>query len=231
MNVAKRLYQLQEIDLELESTEQTLKQISSQLRESRTVVSARVKLVSEQQRLEELKHQQHSAEWEIDDLTVKITTAEEKLYGGKITNPKELADFQHEADSLKARRAHLEDTTLELMDQVELVTASVAKISSKFETLETEWHSQQQKLSAEMEQLKNKLSDLKQKRQLLSAEIDPETLELYDGLKKQKGTAVAKIEQGICRGCSISLSISELQRARSGNPVRCSSCGRILFLA
>ncbi len=231
MNVAKRLYQLQEIDLELESTEQTLKQISSQLGESRTVVSARVKLVSEQQRLKELKHQQHSAEWEIADLTVKITTAEEKLYGGKITNPKELADFQHEADSLKARRAHLEDTTLELMDQVELVTASVAKISSKFETLETEWHSQQQKLSAEMEQLKNKLSDLKQKRQLLSAEIDPETLELYDGLKKQKGTAVAKIEQGICRGCSISLSISELQRARSGNPVRCSSCGRILFLA
>jgi len=231
MSVAKQLHQLQEIDLELESTEQALKQITSQLGESRTVVSARAKLESEQQHLDELKHQQHSAEWEIDDLTVKITTAEEKLYGGKMTNPKELADLQHEVDSLKARRNQLEDKTLEIMDQVELATASVAKVSSEFETLETEWHSQQQKLSAEMEQLKNKLSDLKQKRQPLSTEIDPQTLELYDDLKKQKGTAVAKIEQGICRGCSISLPISELQQARSGNPVRCSSCGRILFLA
>lgn len=231
MSVAKQLHQLQEIDLELGSTEQALKQISSQLGESQTVISARAKLESEQQHLDELKHQQHSAEWEIDDLTVKITTAEEKLYGGKMTNPKELADLQHEVDSLKARRNRLEDKTLELMDQVELATASVAKVSSEFEALETEWHSQQQKLSAEMEQLKNKLSDLKQKRQPLSTEIDPQTLELYDNLKKQKGTAVAKIEQGICRGCSISLPISELQQARSGNPVRCSSCGRILFLA
>lgn len=231
MSVAKQLHQLQEIDLELESTEQALKQISSQLGESRTVVSARAKLESEQQHLDDLKRQQHSAEWEIDDLTVKITTAEKKLYGGKMTNPKELADLQHEVDSLKTRRDQLENKTLEIMDQVELVTASVAKVSSEFETLEAEWHSQQQQLSADMEQLKTKLSDLKHKRQLLSTEIDPQTLELYDELKKQKGTAVAKIEQGICRGCSISLPITELQQARSGNLVRCSSCGRILFQA
>ena len=231
MSVAKQLHQLQEIDLELESTEQALKQIASQLGESQAVVSTRAELESEQQHLDELKHQQHSAEWEIDDLTVKITTAEEKLYGGKITNPKELADLQHDVDSLKARRNQLENKTLEIMDQVELATASVAKVSSEFETLEAEWHSQQQKLSAEMEQFKTKLSDLKQKRQPLSAEIDPETLELYDELKKQKGTAVAKIEQGICRGCSISLPITGLQQARSGNLVRCSSCGRILFQA
>ena len=50
-------------------------------------------------------------------------------------------------------------------------------------------------------------------------------------LKKQKGTAVAKVEQGVCCGCRISLPSTELQRARSDSLVRCSSCGRILFLA
>ncbi|MFC2072406.1 C4-type zinc ribbon domain-containing protein, partial [Chloroflexota bacterium] len=50
-------------------------------------------------------------------------------------------------------------------------------------------------------------------------------------LKKQKGTAIANVEQGICRGCRILLPITELQRARSSSLVRCSSCGRILFLA
>jgi predicted nucleic acid-binding Zn-ribbon protein len=82
-----------------------------------------------------------------------------------------------------------------------------------------------------METLKTHLSDLRNKRQLLAAEIDPQIIEVYSDLKRQRGTAVAKIEQGICRGCQISLSAAELQWARSGELVRCSTCRRILFLA
>ena len=40
----------------------------------------------------------------------------------------------------------------------------------------------------------------------------------------------ARVEQGICRGCRISLPTTDLQQARSGKLVQCSSCGRILFL-
>ena len=41
MGVAKQLYQLQEVDLELESGEQALARITSQLGESQAVVAAR----------------------------------------------------------------------------------------------------------------------------------------------------------------------------------------------
>lgn len=231
MTVAKQLYQLQEVDLELDSTEQAIKQMASQLGESREVVRTRTKLESESKRLEELKHQQHSLEWEVDDIGTKLTAIEEKLYSGSIGNPKELANFQHEADGLKLRRGQLEDKTLDIMDRVEQATASVATISGELKTLEDRWQSQQQQLSAEMERLKATLSDLEHKRQLLSAEIDPEAIELYHRLIKQKGTAVAKVEQGLCRGCRILLPANELQRARGGSLTQCSSCGRILFLA
>jgi len=231
MGIAKQLYQLQEVDLELESNEQALSQIAGQLGESQTVVRVKGKLTMEQQRLEELRRQQHSAEWEIDDIGTKLVAAEEKLYSGRITNPKELANLQHEVDGLKVRRGQLEDKTLETMEQVELVTASVASLNGELKTLEAEWQSQQQQLSADMEQLKTILASLKHKRQLLAAGIDPQAIEVYHKLKKQRGTAVAKVEQGMCRGCRISLPITELQQARSGNLVRCSSCGRILFLA
>jgi len=231
MTVTKQLYQLQEVDLEMDSTEQALMQIASQLGESQEIVSTRSNLESERQHLEELKHQQHSSEWEIADIGTKLKTLEEKLYGGSIANPKELANLQHEIDGMKLRSRQFEDKTLDIMDQVETTTASVAAISSQLETLETEWQSQQQRLSAEMEQLKAKLSDLEHKRQQLLAEIDPEAVELYHEVKKQKGTAVAKVERGICCGCRISLPASELQRARSANLTQCSSCGRILFLA
>jgi len=231
MGVAKQLYQLQEVDLELESNERALQQVTSQLGESQEVVRARNKLASERQRLEELKRQQHSLEWEIDDIATKLTAAEDKLYSGSIGSPKELANLQHEVDGLKTRRSKLEDEALDIMEQVELATASVATISSQLKTVEAEWQSQQQQLSADMEQLKAVLSNLKHKRQTLSAEIAPGATELYHELKEKRGTAVAKVEQGICRGCRISLSATELQRARSGSLMQCSSCGRILFLA
>ncbi|MBE9483164.1 MAG: hypothetical protein IMY88_05730 [Chloroflexi bacterium] len=231
MSVAKQLYQIQEIDLELESNEQALNQITSQLGESQAVLRAQAELTLEHQRLEELKREQHSAEWEVDALITKLTTAEEKLYSGSIKNPKELTNLQHEIDSLKTTRDRLEDKALEIIDQVELAETSVASLSSKLNQLEAEWHRQQQQLSSRMEQLKTILSDLEHKRQLLLAKIDPQSVEFYDKLKKQRKTAVAKVEQGICLGCRISLPITDLQQARSGNLVQCSSCGRILFLA
>jgi len=231
MNVAKQLYQLQEVDLKLESNEQALHQIASQLGESQAVIRAQAELKLEHQRLEELKREQHSAEWEIDDLVTKLASAEEKLYGGSIRNPKELTNLQHEIDGMKTKRDQLEDKALEIMDQVELTEASVASLTSQLNQLEAEWHRQQQQLSSRMEQLKTIMSDLEHKRQLLLAKIDPQAVEFYHELKKQKKTAVAKVEQGICLGCRISLPTTELQQTRSGNLVQCSSCGRILFLA
>ena len=230
MSAAKQLYQLQEIDLEIESNEQALRQIAAKLGESQVVLKAQSEFTMAHQHLEELGRQQHSAEWEVDDLVGKLTTAEEKLYGGRIRNPKELTNLQHEVDGLKARRDQLEDEVLKIMDQVELATVRVANIRGELDRLEAEWHSQQQQLSTEMERLKTILSELKYKRQLLSAKIDSGAVEFYYELKKQRGTAVAKVEQGICRGCWISLPTTELQRARSGSLVQCSSCGRILFL-
>ncbi len=96
MGIAKPLYQRQEVELEIESNEQALAQIASQLGESQAVVRTQAKLKSEQQQLEELGRQQHSAEWEIEDLVNKLTPAEDKLYSGRIKNPKELANLQHE---------------------------------------------------------------------------------------------------------------------------------------
>jgi len=231
MNVAKQLYQLQEVDLELESSERALKRLVSRLGESQAVVNARAALDLEHQHLEGLRQQQHAAEWEVDDLVNKLTTAEKELYSGRIRNPKELTNLQHEVDGLKAKRSQLEDKTLEIMDQVELTTAEIANISSQLTRLEAEWHSQQEQLSADIEQRKTIIFNLRHEWQLLSAEIDPKVVEFYHELRKQKGIAVAKVEQGVCRGCRISLPVTDLQRVRSGSIVQCSSCGRILFLA
>lgn len=231
MSVVKELYELQEIDLELKANEQALDQVASQIGETEDLIKARARLALEQQLREELNQQQRAIEWEIDDIASKITAAEEELYSGRIRNPKELANLQHEIEVLKTKRLQLEDKVLEIMARLETAAGNIATLGEELREREAEWRAGQQRLSAKLEHLKTVVSDLKQMRQQAASGIDPQLVELYSELKKQKGTAVARIEQGICCGCRISLSVSELQRVRSGNPVRCSSCGRILFLA
>ena len=231
MNLASQLYQLQELDLEIESDERALKEVTAQLGESQAVLKSQSQLESEQKRLEELKHKQHTAEWEIDDITGNITAVEEKLFSGKVQNPKELSSLQQDVDMLKKRRGRLEEKALDVIEQVEQSEAAVADITAELKTLTTDWQSQQKQLTEEKERLKAALADLKEKWQKLAGGIAPETVEFYQQLKRAKGTAVVRVEQGICRGCRLSLPTTDLQRVRGNNLVQCSSCGRILFLA
>ena len=231
MAITRQLYQLQELDIEIESQEKALSQKTGQLGDRSILDSAQERLASEQKQLDELRHRQRDAEAEVDDLLSKIATAEGQLYSGKISNPKELSSLQHEVTTMKARSDELENKALEVIDQVEAQEKVVADATSEYQTLQDDWHRQQQVLADEIEQLKESLSDLKQKRQQLSGQIDASAISLYERIRQQKKQAVAKVEQGICRACRISLSASALQKARSGQPVQCGTCGRILFIS
>jgi len=230
MGMARQLYQLQVIELDIESEEQALARCLGQLGESQRVIKARTDLLSAQEQLEKLKNEQHSVEWEIEDLETKLSAAKDSLYSGRIKNPKELSGLQHEVEGLNAIHAQMEEKVLEIMEQVELATAELDSLSKKIRLLEEEWRVEQKGLSAEVEKLKDIISELNNERQKALDGIDDKTASLYNQLRKQKRLAVARVEQGTCCGCRISLSTAELQRARGGSLVKCNSCGRILFI-
>ena len=231
MSISAELYRLQEVDLALEANLQTQKRVSGQIGESQVVLKAKTKLDEEQKNLETLTSRQKSTDWEIDDLTEKIKDTEKKLYGGKIFNSKELSSLQQETEDLKKRRVAFEDRSLSLMDDLELTVKAITTSKEELSRLESQWQAQQKQLSAELEQLKTAQTKLESNRQQVAALIDADTLFTYQELRKRKGIAVAKVEQGICQGCRITLPNTDLQRAKGGGVVRCSSCGRIIFLA
>ena len=231
MTVANQLFQLQDIDTELEFHERSVQKITRQLADSSAITEAGAKLAAGRQKLLELTKQQRSIEWELDDLSSKIKVIEEKLYSGRIRNPKELTDLQHEADLFKTKKTQIENKDLETMEQVEAATTAVNEVASQLKKLEEEAKAQNVRLAAELEDLKAGLARLKQKREFLVAQVDPHAVVVYQDVIKKRGTAVAKVEQGLCRGCRIRLSVSELQRAKTGALVQCGSCGRILFFS
>ncbi|MBN1176567.1 MAG: YscO family type III secretion system apparatus protein [Dehalococcoidales bacterium] len=231
MTVTRQLYQLQELDLEIEKEEQSLAQKTAQLGDRTALDEAKARLDSDRKDLEGLHHRHRDAEAEVDDLLSKISAAEDQLYGGKVTNPKELSGLQHEVATLKEKSDELENQALEIIDQVENAEKGLADATEAYAKLEKEWQREQQQLSAEIDKLKESLADLNEKRRQMAEQIDPPTLKLYEKISQQKQPAVAKVEQGICRACRISLSASALQRARSGQAVQCGTCGRILYIS
>ena len=230
MSLAKRLYELQQVDLEIQKKQEILDEISRQLGESEALVKTRAELLAQEKHLAEIEKQQRDVEWEIEDLRSTITKVNEKLYGGKVKNPKELLSFDQEAGMLKTKLGQREDSLLDLMAQVEATQDRVEADSERLRKLEGEWQREQEALAQKQADIGGQVASLTQERQALTSEIGSEVLELYEGTRSKKGQAVVKVEQGRCQGCRLTLPMSEWQRARAGSLVRCSSCGRILYL-
>jgi predicted nucleic acid-binding Zn-ribbon protein len=231
MSLAKTLYDLQQIDLNIQKEQETLDDINRQLGESEALIQAKEALQAEKKHLAETEKQQKELEYEIDDLRNSIKKLNDKLYGGKEKNPKELVSLEKELEIFKAKLRQKEDDLLDLMTEIESVQDKIKIQSERLGKLEEEWRQEQKELTQRQAKVKSRLSELGRARQTLASDIAKHTLELYEGIRVRKGQAVAKIEQGRCQGCRLNLAVNELQRARAGDLIQCSSCGRILCLS
>ena len=233
MNKAKQLYELQEVDLDIAHKTESLAQVKNTLGKDDDLVAARSALDTAKKHLSDLEHQQKTSEWELSELGSKISVVEKKLYGGSVKNPRELTPFQQDMEILKAQRAEREDKLLALMMDVDSLQQDVGLKKGDFEKIEREWRENQHKLSQQQAELETELAQLKQKRDMLASQIDSASLDLYEEMRRAKqGQAVAKVVQGRCQGCRISLSVSDQQKARMAQELaQCSNCGRILYLS
>lgn len=230
MNLAKRLYELQHIDLEIQTLQSILAEINLQIGANDDVLKTKDDLDTLKKHLAEVSQKCRDMEWEAEDLRKNISKLNEKLYGGKVGNPKELMSLEQEAQSFKAELGRKEDDLLELMNDEEGTKKSIAIQSERLDKLEADWQQQQKILIERRREVDNQLLEIGKKRQEAASSVDSQTLSLYEGLRSKKGQAVAKVEQGTCQGCRITLPVNEWQRAKSGTVVQCSSCGKILYL-
>jgi predicted nucleic acid-binding Zn-ribbon protein len=229
MTQTEDLYELELLDASIENDEAALAAAKAKLGDRRVLEAAQAKLDASKQDLEERRSKHRAAEADVDDITAKIESDEQKLYSGSMFNPKELTSLQHEVGLMKERRDELENAALEIIDGVEQAEASVAAMTAGYAQLEKEWQADQVRLKGETEQLTGTLDTLRKDRDKAAARIDAAALDLYGRIRQQKKPAVSRVEQGICQSCRISPSVSALQRARAGQAATC-DCGRILYI-
>ena len=230
MNLAKRLYELQQIDVDIRTQQTLVDDINEQLGESQELIEAKTTVTETREQLSRIATQRKELEWEVDDLEKSIKQVDQKLYGGSVKNPKELVSLEQEVNSFKAKLGSTEDTLLDVMAEEETLQKTLVESDASLKDIEKKWKADQKDLGAQKGKLELQIQNLTEKRQSVASGIDTGAIVLYEGLQSRKGEAVAKVVQGRCQGCRISLAMSEWQKAKSGTIVQCSSCSKILYL-
>jgi predicted nucleic acid-binding Zn-ribbon protein len=232
MSRTRPLYELQQVDLELESVTRRLQEIDATLGESVELKRARKMADDAEAKLAKCRSEMQNLDLEVEGLSQKIQTNEERLYSGRVANPKELASLEEELASLKRWREKKEEDLLEAMVSCEENEAALADAQAILAQANETWRAEQGDLAEEQTNLQLRLEELRGQRESLIAEVGPEDVTTYERLRPRKGgRAVAAVKEGVCEGCRMNPPSSQVQHARSGNELQfCNNCGRILHV-
>lgn len=230
MSVARQLYQLQLVDSESEERSQRLTLVEENLGESGDLIRAREAVTEMEGALAELRAQLRALEMDVAAVSSKLKQNQDRLYGGRVRNPKELSGLQEEAAALRRRRSQLEDEQLELMIAIEEHDAELVERQARLRQIEATWRGDQAGLLAEKAQLESRLAELAEDREAFRARIRASDLALYDDLRKHEGgTAVALLRRGICQACGVDVPTSMARAVERGEDMQyCPICNRLL---
>lgn len=231
MNPSHTLYRLQRVDLKLHAHRKRAKAIDAELASDEAIQQV-------QQAKQAVEKQLRPAEARATDLNLELQTVatqrtqfSAQLYGGAISNPKELQDIQQKIDELGRRHGELETELLETMMTVDTFKAQVEAAAAHLAEVEAARASELGALLEERQQIRTEIRQLKAQREKLVAETDAEALVLYDEMWRVKqGRPVAVMEGDRCKHCGVSQTEVAAQRVRRGQEiVFCTNCGRILI--
>ena len=181
---------------------------------------------------DDLARQQKRVDDEVETLKAKRQGFDQKLYGGTVSNPRELQDLQEEIDSLSRRISQLEDEELEIMEQVEPVEASLVELTATAEQRRTVLADAEVRLIAAEAELAAEIDAETAVRTEAAAPVPAELLGEYEKLRSGRGgVGVARLTGTQCGGCHLTLSAVEVATMRKlpdGEFGHCEECGRIL---
>ncbi len=229
MNQAGLLYQLQQMDSQRDGILKRLKEVEQRLSENAAIRTAQSQLeltkesaATWQKRLKEL-------ELERTQLKTESDTTEERLYSGRVSNPRELTDLQNKLAELKQRHESLEDPLLEAMEGVEASGQAVIEADTELAQVKAAEADRMGELLSEQGELEPQLQALNDDIEQARQKIDAGSLQTYDLLRTPPSKlAVTALSGDACGACGVELTTRDVQLVRRGRVVQCPTCQRIL---
>ncbi len=229
--VAATLFQLQQLDLELDRLKAEDQALTTSLQGNASLRRFRQELDAARQQWQASLQAQKDSEWTLEDINQRLEQQEKRLYNGNTTNPKELQSLQQETQRLRAQQSRQEERVLEALDLAESLQENVDRKEIALKGEEERWQKEQAALFLRREQIAQQQQTLSARRSQITSGLDEALVKRYEAMRKSKqGRAVSKVENNSCQWCRVILTPSELQLTRISNELQtCTNCGRILY--
>lgn len=161
---------------------------------------------------------------------VKIRHLDKMIYGGEVTNIKELAILQERVNTLKSKVEKIDNKAIELMVKAETLKNKIGLEEQKVHKIKLKYHNMQLKSINKIDSIKKKQELTRVEIQQLIKTIPKDYLNKYHKIKKHKKDPIACIENGRCSGCKMMISNLLIEKVHRYNEVICcENCGRILI--
>ena len=225
------LIRLQEIDQTLKAHRARLVEIERALQDTAALQAAEQEAQTRAEAARTARQAQETLEFELSQVQVKRDLTEKALYGGRITNTRELQDLQAELQALTRRIATLEDRLLEAMLASEEADHAAEQARAAFQTLHSESQARQTALEEERSQLQREIAGLQAEREQTVSIIPPSVLDAYRYLyDRTGGMPVARLSGNVCGVCGVELTSPTRRKAQRGEVAYCDGCGRLLVV-
>jgi len=217
---ADSLQRLQETEHELRASQERIGELRRVLDGDPAAEDHRPRLLRAEARRKALSGQLEQAETREREERARARSHERQLYSGVIHNPRELTQLSEELDHLRVQLATEEVEEMELLSSLDEADRELADALSEAETTRAELKQQEQ----QADNASRRIADQR-------AAIPAAHLRLYDRVAAfRPAPAVVDVRDGVCAGCRLPLSHSQLRALRmSADPLTCETCGRILI--
>jgi hypothetical protein len=231
LNSAKSLLEVQEIDQRLAKSRVEYRKIANLLKAEGDLKKLKSKSEASRVRVLETRLESGKLEAEVASLKEKLEGIETRLYGGAITNLRELTALEEEHNLTKRSLATAEEAVAPARIASDDAALRHDELQESMAATEKQWKTEASEYRKRAQVVSEECNTLESERNSFASDIDAQDLSLYRSLLPRKaGVAVAKVERGICQGCRIKLPMREIARLKNSNSlVLCSSCGRILL--
>ena len=231
MTTARALLALQATDQKLAARRTAHDQFAGQLETEGGLSTLREERERARARELETQVEHRRLESEAATLRERLKALEERLYGGAITNVRELTAVESEHSTARRAVAQVEESLAPALAAVTEALGRHEGLAERLAEREKAWAAAKSQLEAGRDLLAKEIEEFARERDAAAEEVPAHDLSLYESLLMRKGgVAVVRVNRGVSQGCRVRLPLRELSLLQSSDGlVTCSSCGRILL--
>jgi predicted nucleic acid-binding Zn-ribbon protein len=228
--VIAQLISLQQIDLQLDTIDNAIKQEQDNVDQQGTMLSQRESDIEDlHEQINALENERRTLDLEMSEELAHVKSRQSKMM--QVQTGREQTAILKEIEDGKRNIKEKEDKIVAIMEEVESLTAQITR---QQELLKEETKSLAAETSKAKESIKginkNKQEQDSKRKQHAKA-VEEKLLNKYNILRERRnGLAVVSVIQGVCQGCFMSIPPQQFNTLLRGDRhLDCPICQRIMY--